>query len=391
MICKDPAQYPNRILVAVTGLTPQVVTETLFALCTQKRPFVPTEVHIITTTVGRDRLKHLLMEEGWYRKLSEEIGKELPKITDRTIHIIDGPGNKPFADVTESHQSDDIADDISRVIQKVTKDEDSAVCVSITGGRKTMGFYIGHALSLFGRLQDRLTHVIATAEFEHHNDFFFPTRKSNLIYSNGPSKEQLDTKDAKVNLIDIPFVRLRNGLPLELLSEDFVTYSMLIEAAQRNFNEPEVTLIVDRHQLLIDGHVIELSSQNFAWYYWMAKERSEHFHETGKGYIRYDQQDARDRFRRAYLNIESENSHGFDSAELSMSNDDRWQSFFREKSARIKRILRQELGVRAEPYCIDTQGKRPRTRNGLNIRPDRIHFKLAKDLPGIDIESQHIP
>jgi CRISPR-associated protein (TIGR02584 family) len=28
------------------------------------------------------------------------------------------------------------------------------------GERKTMGFYVGYALSLFGRAQDRLSHVI---------------------------------------------------------------------------------------------------------------------------------------------------------------------------------------------------------------------------------------
>ena len=40
-----PPDYPTRILVAVTGLSPQIVTETLYALAVglerSQRPFVP--------------------------------------------------------------------------------------------------------------------------------------------------------------------------------------------------------------------------------------------------------------------------------------------------------------------------------------------------------------
>jgi hypothetical protein len=41
----DPP-YPRRILLAVTGLTPQVITETLYALAIQRQPaFIPTDIH----------------------------------------------------------------------------------------------------------------------------------------------------------------------------------------------------------------------------------------------------------------------------------------------------------------------------------------------------------
>ena len=39
-----PATYPRRILLAVTGLSPQIVTETLHALAIgNDTPFIPTE------------------------------------------------------------------------------------------------------------------------------------------------------------------------------------------------------------------------------------------------------------------------------------------------------------------------------------------------------------
>ncbi len=49
-----PASAPRRrILLAVTGLSPQIVTETLYALAvTADPPWLPTEVHVITTVTG---------------------------------------------------------------------------------------------------------------------------------------------------------------------------------------------------------------------------------------------------------------------------------------------------------------------------------------------------
>lgn len=49
----QPADFPRRVLLAVSGLTPQIVTETIYALAVNKlAPFVPTEVHLITSAEG---------------------------------------------------------------------------------------------------------------------------------------------------------------------------------------------------------------------------------------------------------------------------------------------------------------------------------------------------
>ena len=51
-----PQDYATRILVAVTGLSPQIVTETLYALAVAPVPseprFVPTRIRLITTEEG---------------------------------------------------------------------------------------------------------------------------------------------------------------------------------------------------------------------------------------------------------------------------------------------------------------------------------------------------
>ena len=67
--------------------------------------------------------------------------------------------------------------------QKFTLDDDTQLMVSIAGGRKTMGYYAGYALTLFGRHQDQLSHVLVSEEFEGNRDFFFPTRQTEIVYS----------------------------------------------------------------------------------------------------------------------------------------------------------------------------------------------------------------
>lgn len=53
------------VVVAVCGLTPQVVTETLWALSHRTPPIYPVQIWILTTQAGRDQcLRALLGSKG---------------------------------------------------------------------------------------------------------------------------------------------------------------------------------------------------------------------------------------------------------------------------------------------------------------------------------------
>ncbi|MFR6358904.1 MAG: CRISPR-associated ring nuclease [Sutterella wadsworthensis] len=58
-----PAEMNSRrcILLAVTGMTPQVITETIYALKTE-RNIVPDEVHVVTTSSGADCIRETLLD-----------------------------------------------------------------------------------------------------------------------------------------------------------------------------------------------------------------------------------------------------------------------------------------------------------------------------------------
>ncbi len=66
-----PAAPWRHILLAVTGLTPQVVTETICALWLRNPDLVPTEVHLITTLRGAEhaRLNLLSPAIDWLGRL----------------------------------------------------------------------------------------------------------------------------------------------------------------------------------------------------------------------------------------------------------------------------------------------------------------------------------
>ena len=43
-----------------------------------------------------------------------------------------------------------------------------------------MGYYLGYALSLFGRSQDRLSHVLVSDGYEGHPEFYYPSKNSKV-------------------------------------------------------------------------------------------------------------------------------------------------------------------------------------------------------------------
>lgn len=67
--CPATAPLPcqRRVLLAVTGLTPQIVTETLYALMREGADALPHEVHILTTAEGAERARLALSRNSTSR------------------------------------------------------------------------------------------------------------------------------------------------------------------------------------------------------------------------------------------------------------------------------------------------------------------------------------
>lgn len=123
---------PRRILLAVTGLSPQIVTETLYALWRSNPQTVPTEVHLITTATGADhaRLNLLSPAIGWLERLRREYDLPSIRFPASHIHVIPGRDGLPLDDIRTPDENVCAADFITDLVRRLTAEEDSALHVS---------------------------------------------------------------------------------------------------------------------------------------------------------------------------------------------------------------------------------------------------------------------
>lgn len=102
------------------------------------------------------------------------------------IHVIRGVDGSELDDIVDEAGNHAAADQITRLLRELTRDPGNRLHVSLAGGRKTMGFYIGYALSLYARPQDRLSHVLVNPPFESHPEFFYPPTTAADTQRSGP-------------------------------------------------------------------------------------------------------------------------------------------------------------------------------------------------------------
>ena len=370
---KQPQDHPRRLLVAVTGLSPQIVTETLYALTVkQKRPFVPTEIRLITTEEGAERAKLSLLhpESGWFHRLRTDY--DLPPIAfgPEHIHVLKDADGRPLGDIRSPEDNERAADTITDVVRDLTSDDDCALHVSIAGGRKTMGFYLGYALSLYGREQDRLSHVLVNAPYESHRDFFYPTPGSVLIHTREPDSRPYDARDAKVTLAEIPFVRLREGLNPELM-EGTASFSAAVADAQRAL--PPLALELDPASCTVTagGESFRMAPSLFALYWMLAKRAS-----LGQPGIHEHDKDSGQEFLGLYGQLVGKGSGRYEEAERAYKDD--LSDNFSPKKTKIEKYLNKSLGTKhAAPYLIRVLGDTSDSgynRFGLDLLPEAIRI-----------------
>ncbi|PJG82545.1 TIGR02584 family CRISPR-associated protein [Caviibacterium pharyngocola] len=266
--------YKKRILLSVTGMSPAVVTETLYALVTEKG-FIPTEIRVITTLQGKNQLIKMLLgieggrkeRKGALEEFIEDYGTQYGfshiHFDESCIEVIEDKCGEKLSDIRSPEENELASDQIVKLVGKLCQDDDTALHVSIAGGRKTMGFFLGYALSLYGRKQDSLSHVLVSAEFENQPSFFYPKPYSHKIYNT--KGIEFDAKDGKVMLAEIPWVRLGLGVPDELLNNQ-ISYSESVKNAQQILDVATLKFLspIERRAVLFGTKKIKLSPRGYA-------------------------------------------------------------------------------------------------------------------------------
>lgn len=273
-ILKSPHEYSRRILLVVIGMTPQIVTETLYKLAVKTEPaFIPTELHIITTQEGANSAKLALLglnKDGWFYQLCQDYNLLEIRFDESCMHIIQDTESGRFINDNQSTEQNRIAADfITHKIYQFTQLENSALHVSLAGGRKTMSFYAGYALSLYGRMQDRLSHVLVSDPFQSLKEFFYPRPVPERLEINN---KYFNTADAQVILADIPFVRMRY-LFAEVQLLDNIGYQETVGKIQRLIQPPSIRLFVSKNRIELNGCLIDLADADFSVYLWLCQRR----------------------------------------------------------------------------------------------------------------------
>lgn len=210
-------------LLAVCGLAPQVITETVYALVDQGR--APDRIRVLTTRQGRDLCLSQLFDGGdgvWTQLLHDlRIDPEAIDFSADAVVAVASSGGRPLADIADEADSEAFVRACLHLAWQFSRDPATLVYYSIAGGRKTMGAALAFAAQAYGRPQDRIFHVLVSPEFESNRGFFFPPhspREIELRDARGQPYRK-STRYAELNLVALPFFSFRDRLSSDLLDQ----------------------------------------------------------------------------------------------------------------------------------------------------------------------------
>ncbi|MBC7348982.1 MAG: TIGR02584 family CRISPR-associated protein [Candidatus Aminicenantes bacterium] len=344
----------KEVFIFVVGTSPQVITETIYSLALSRPPVYPDEIYVVTTVLGKQILIENLIKRNILNNLISEYSLPEIKLDEPNILIPFGRDNKAVEDICSYEDNDALGDLIISLVREKAKDEGARLHCSIAGGRKTMSFYLGAALQLFGRPWDRLYHVIVTPEFESHPDFYFKPKVDRDISIKTRDGQEiiLNTSQAKIMLADLPFIRL--GRKLNLRGKSF---RELVREGQKEIDlsalQPEVSLNLSNRRVQVDDKTLILPSSLLFYYTVFLRQKTDFCLYTNKDYCL----DCQDCYRELnYLfGLEKLKQYAADYARIFGEKPFKWELFLkkwksgipvevcRQYLSKLNRMLKEEL------------------------------------------------
>ena len=285
----------RNILVCVSGMSPAVVTETLYALVAKESPaFVPDEIHVITTLQGKQKILNELLEpqQGVFHQFIADYlpGRSIRFDAD-TVHVIGemrAQKASPFGQLAGApgqvwHELDDItteednkaaANTIYRVLRELKSQPGTRLHASVAGGRKSMSFYMGHAFSLLADADDQLSHVLVSEPFENPQlKFYYPPREPKLLSwtDRQGQAQQVSTEQADVKLAHLSVLRLGALLGKDWPEKAQESFDFAVTLAQAAVQPPRLKVVLSKERggdqysgsLFLCGETVRLSPLEF--------------------------------------------------------------------------------------------------------------------------------
>lgn len=247
------------VLISVVGMTPAVLTETIWALYQERPELLPDEVVVYTTEMGAkglETIKEPVGEEpAIWQQLSERVGK--PGMLLRSC-IFKDRNDVPLKDIVSGADQQLVADQLLHEIRgfKSELGDSCRLVASIAGGRKSMSALMYAAMSLGGDAGDIITHVLADERASDCQDFFFPEQEKQALCTRHGG-QPFAAAEVRLELAEIPFVPLR-ALVGEAVSSARGSFATLVNRARQRVQEaagaviPKVVIDCKSDKLLVE-------------------------------------------------------------------------------------------------------------------------------------------
>lgn len=370
----------QRILLAVSGLNPQVITETLYCLHMEGRAV--DAIHIITTRPGKDSVLTGLLDSGkgkFYQFCDEyELAASSVDFHPDNIHVPQNTEGQELDDILSQEDNEALLELSLRLTAALTSDDRSAVYFLVAGGRKTMTSCLSFAAQIYGRRQDRIYHVLASPEFEGHREFWYPPIESRLLKLHDKNGEPFykETRYANIQLISIPFLSLRKHLPDCLLAGPDVPGALMAQLVREE--ERFFTLSLAGKTVAYGSLQMDIKPAHLALLACFAEIR---LHSSDA--LPQDPADCpswflgleefftqQKRITALYETIRGTNAGGMSDTGITNLNAENFRSYM----SRVNQSLRTAFGPAGEQLAIQPWGKRPSTRYGIRIEKNRLRL-----------------
>jgi CRISPR-associated protein (TIGR02584 family) len=226
---QQQGQKPQSVLIAVTGLSPAVLTETIWALAKDPvEPVIPDKIIVLTTLTGEKKIKEQLFgaDDLWLTLRRQLLGKNHE--ADPRLDFSDTPdrirvftrksgGKRIQLDRMDTlAETEAVGDCLVEEIWNWVGRPDTQVFASISGGFKTMSALLYAAMTVLGGPQDRILHVLVGEPYDGGTKplFFWPKQPTQELECIRPSKlgppgAQIKAAKAPLVLTDVQFPPLR--------------------------------------------------------------------------------------------------------------------------------------------------------------------------------------
>jgi len=240
---KEPMTEKRHVLLAVCGKTAAVITEAFYYLRVMEN--IPVKkIVVVTTQLGKENLIRELLETHPNNArpvfdqlcLDYNFDRSSVHFDKDSIFVAKDQEDWPTEDAVEKADLGYFSDLINDIVLQLSQNLDNTIHACISGGRKTMSFYLGVSMMENCDPDDRIFSINVHRDYQKCiPKFYYPTvdsQKAKVEKLNGI--KDLDFKEAKLIPTIIPFMKLKRILPLDRE----LPYDERVNLYQKTLNEP---------------------------------------------------------------------------------------------------------------------------------------------------------